>query len=121
MKGEILMASEKILNDGLRKQFTTELMELLRKSGYDVMQVGTNELCIPCVDAERNDKYVTFTIKVPTGERGGDPYDGYAMAEDYEMKCKAKAEREREKEAEKQKKIARDTKRRNAKKSNEGE
>ena len=91
------MASEKILNDGLRKQFTTELMELLRQSGYDVMQVGTNELCIPCVDAERNDKYVTFTIKVPTGERGGDPYDGYSMAEDFALKCKAKEEKAKEK------------------------
>ena len=115
------MASEKVLNDGLRKQFTTELMELLRNSGYDVMQVGTNELCIPCVDAERNDKYVTFTIKVPTGERGGDPYDGYSMAEDFALKCKAKEENAKEKAAEKQKKIERDAKRRNAKKNNEGE
>ena len=111
------MASEKVLNDGLRKQFTTELMELLRQSGYDVMQVGTNELCIPCVDAERNDKYVTFTIKVPTGERGGDPYDGYSMAEDFALKCKAKEEKAREKEIAKQKKIERDAKKRNAKKN----
>ena len=71
------MATEKILNDGLRAKYTDVIREALAQAGYDVLQVGTNELCIPALDADRNDKYVTFTIKVPTGERGGDPYDGY--------------------------------------------
>ena len=58
---------------------------------------------------------------MPTGERGGDPYDGYSMAEDFALKCKAKEEKAKEKAAEKQKKIERDAKRRNTKKNNEGE
>jgi hypothetical protein len=36
-----------------------------------------------------------LTFKVPTGSRDGDAYDGYSMAEDYQMKQtekKAKAE-----------------------------
>ena len=89
------MATEKILNDGLRAKYTDVIREALAQAGYDVLQVGTNELCIPALDADRNDKYVTFTIKVPTGERGGDPYDGYSMAEDFALKQKAKAEKPR--------------------------
>lgn len=102
------MATEKILNDGLRAKYTDVIREALAQAGYDVLQVGTNELCIPALDADRNDKYVTFTVKVPTGERGGDPYDGYSMAEDFALKQKAKAEKAKEKEATKQKKMARD-------------
>lgn len=115
------MATEKVLNDGLRAQYTEVIREALSAAGYEVLQVGTNELCIPCVDAERNDKYVTFTIKVPTGERGGDPYDGYSMAEDFSLKQKTKAEKAKEKEAAKQKKIARDAANRAKKNSGKNE
>jgi hypothetical protein len=41
-----------------------------------------------------------LTFKVPTGERGGDAYDGYSMAEDYQMKLAEKAEKAKAKEAE---------------------
>ena len=111
------MATEKILNDGLRAKYTEVIRDALTQAGYEVLQVGTNELCTPALDADRNDKYVTFTIKVPTGERGGDPYDGYSMAEDFALKQKAKAEKAKEKEAAKRTKIERDAKRRNAKKN----
>ena len=47
-----------------------------------------------------------LTFKVPTGERGGDAYDGYSMAEDYQMKLVEKAEKAKAKEAEAAKKKA---------------
>ena len=47
-----------------------------------------------------------LTFKVPTGERGGDPYDGYSMAEDYKMSLAKKAIKAAEKEAEAAKKKA---------------
>ena len=39
-----------------------------------------------------------MTIKIPTGSRDGDAYDGYAAAEDYAMKCEAKRAKQAEKE-----------------------
>ena len=65
----------------------------------EVLRVKSNEIAIPVVDSEGNERWIVITIKVPTGERGGDGYDGYSMAEDYQMKQEAKAEKKAEKEA----------------------
>ena len=65
----------------------------------EVLRVKSNEIAIPVVDSEGNERWVVLPFKVPTGERGGDGYDGYSMAEDYQMKQAAKAEKKAEKEA----------------------
>lgn len=67
----------------------------------EVLQVASQELAIPVIDAEGNEGYVVITFRVPKGSRDGEPYDGHEMAEDYrfkqEQKAKAKAEREAKK------------------------
>ena len=71
------------------------------------------------IDAFKNDEdleddaYVEITVKVPTGSRDGDAYDGYALAQEYEMKQKEKAEKAKAAAEKKAAKIARNTKRRN--------
>ena len=65
----------------------------------EVLRVKSNEIAIPVVDSEGNERWMVLTYKVPTGERGGDGYDGYSMAEDFQMKQEAKAEKKAEKEA----------------------
>lgn len=65
----------------------------------EVLRVKSNEIAIPVVDSEGNERWMVLTFKVPTGERGGDGYDGYSMAEDFQMKQEAKAEKKAEKEA----------------------
>lgn len=82
--------SQKILNDEVRALFMARVGEFLAQED-DVQVVGSNELAIPVVDAEGNEKWVVLTIKVPTGSRDGDAYDGYAMAEDYQLKQASKA------------------------------
>ena len=53
--------------------------------------------------------YIVVTVKVPTGaNKGLEPYDGFEMAKDYEMKLEEKAEKAKRKEKEKAKKIAKD-------------
>lgn len=85
------------LNDEVRMQYMQRINDCL--SGEDeVLVVGSNELAIPVVDSEGNEKWVVLTIKVPTGSRDGDAYDGYAMAEDYHMRQTAKAEKAAERE-----------------------
>ena len=65
----------------------------------EVLRVKSNEIAMPVVDSEGNERWVVLTFKVPTGERGGDGYDGYSMAQDYEMRQKSKAEKKAEKDA----------------------
>ena len=95
-------------NEALRAQYIELLTKLLSEGGEEVLRVKSNELAIPCVDKDGEDNYVVITIKVPTGSRDGDPYDGYGEAESYAMSVKQKAERDAEKAAAKAKKIAKD-------------
>lgn len=94
--------TQKQLDEMLKADFLDRVTKFL--SGEDggkeeVLRVKSNEIAIPVVDSEGNERWIVITIKVPTGERGGDGYDGYSMAEDYQMKQEAKAEKKAEKEA----------------------
>ena len=104
----------KVLNDEVRAQYLQRVSECLSAED-EVLVVGSNELAIPVVDSEGNEKWIVLTVKVPTGSRDGDAYDGYAMAEDYRLKMANKAlkaaEKTRKAEADKAKRA----------KKNEGE
>ena len=102
-------------NEELRLHYTEFLANLLSGAGEEILRAGSNELAIPCVDSEGEDSWITVTIKVPTGSREGDPYDGYAMAEEYAMKQKTKAERDKVNAEKKARKVARDEAARKAK------
>ena len=89
--------TQKSLNDELRALY----MERVRTSlslEDEVLVVGANELAVPVVDTDGNEKWIVLTVKVPTGSRDGDAYDGYAMAEDYRMRQVVKAEKAAERE-----------------------
>ena len=117
-----MAVSNKALNDALREKYLELISKTMTEVGEEVLRVGSNEICFPCVDSVGNDKYIILTVKVPIGSRDGEAYDGYSMAEDYVIKCKNKAEAAEKKEKEKAKKIARDEKRRAKEKTkNEGE
>lgn len=104
-----MATSKKSLNEKLRAKYM-ELVKCYLADEYDeeILVTGSNEFCIPCVDDEGNDEFLVITFKAPTGSRDGDAYDGYAMAEDYRMKCEAKAEKAKESAKKKAEKIARD-------------
>ena len=101
--------------DLLRQTYTNKIAEFLRQEGEEVLLVGANEIAIPCVDTEGNDQFCCFTIKVPTGSRDGDAYDGYSMAQDYSMKLEEKKVKAEKAAADKARKIARDEKMRKQK------
>lgn len=109
------MATSKALRDELRARYLTAVENALVANGEDVLVVGSNEFAIPCVDGEGNDEFVVITVKVPTGSRDGDAYDGYAMAEEYRMKLAERAEKAKARAEAKAKKIARDKAQREAK------
>lgn len=92
--------TSKVLNEEIKMRFLDGVSEHLTNAGEEVLRVGSNEIALPVVDEEGNEKWLVLTFKVPTGTRDGDAYDGYSMAEDYQMKladkearAKAKAEK----------------------------
>ena len=89
--------TQKSLNDELRASYLRKVCECLEEED-EVLVVGANELAIPVVDTEGNEKWIVVSVKVPTGTRDGDAYDGYAMAEDYCLRQKNKAEKAAERE-----------------------
>ncbi len=107
--------SKKMLHEKLRKQFIEKINKFLTESGEEVLVTASNELCVPCIDDEGNDEYLVIVFKVPTGDREGTAYDGYAMADDYARKSTEKAEKAEKAKALKQAKIERDKAEREAK------
>ena len=110
-----MATSNKALNDKLRERYLSIVSDALVAKDEEVLRVGSNELALPCLDEEGNEKFIVVTIKVPTGSRDGDAYDGYSMAEDWEIKCKNKEETAKKKAEEKAKKIEKDKKKREQK------
>ena len=44
----------------------------------------------PAIDELGNECFLTVTVQIPKGSRDGDPYDGYAEAENYRLETKRK-------------------------------
>lgn len=89
--------TQKSLNDELRAMYLERVHACLSQED-EVLVVGANELAVPVVDTDGNEKWIVLTVKVPTGTRDGDAYDGYAMAEDYRMRLADKAAKAAERE-----------------------
>lgn len=106
----------KVLNEEIKGRFLDGVSEHLTNAGEEVLRVGSNEIAIPVVDEDGNEKWLVLTFKVPTGSRDGDAYDGYAMAEDFKMKCEDKERKAKEKAE----KAAKDKAKREAKAKEKG-
>lgn len=110
-----MATSKRNLNDKIRADYMARVRDALTQNGDEILVTGSNEFAIPCVNAEGDDEFIVITFKVPTGSRDGDPYDGYAVAQEYSMKLAEKAEKAKEAAAKKAKKIEVDRKMREAK------
>ena len=109
-KGRCHMAvSRKAERELIRADFLDRVSRFLFESGEEVLRVKSNEIAIPCVGCEGNEDFIVINFKVPTGaNKGTEPYDGYALAEDYVHNLAEKERKAEERKAEKAKKIARD-------------
>lgn len=83
--------TRKQLDEEIKVRFLEGVSEHLENAGEEVLRVGSNELALPVVDSNGEERWLVVTFKVPTGSREGDAYDGYSMKEDYEMKLAEKA------------------------------
>ena len=101
--------NRKQLDEEIKLRFLEGVSEHLENCGEEVLRVKSNEIALPVVDSDGEERWLVLTFKVPTGSRDGEEYDGYSMKEDYEMKLAekaAKAEEAARKKAEKIKKDA---------------
>lgn len=101
-------------NDALRAMYIEKLIDKF-KDDEEVMRTGSGEIAFPVVDNEGEDNWVVITVKIPSGSRDGEAYDGYSMAEDYTMKTAEKERKAKEAAVKKAAKIARDEKMREQK------
>jgi len=91
----------------LRDEYLQKVIDAFLNLDETVLRVKSNEIAIPVVGCEGNEDYIVITVKVPTGaNKGLEPYDGYEMAQDYEMKLEEKAEKAKSKKKKEEKKNA---------------
>ena len=114
------MANKAELETKLRNAYLELVRNMIsEKVETDALPVGASELAIPCLDEEGNEKWVLIKVSIPRGTRNGnggyDPYDGYAVAEDYAIDKAEKAQKKVDAEAKKQAKIAKDKQKREEK------
>lgn len=101
--------SRKAEREMIRSSFLDKVGQFLYESGEEVLRVKSNEIAIPVVGCEGNEDFLVLTFKVPTGaNKGTEPYDGYALAEDYIHNLAEKERKAKEKAEEKARKIAKD-------------
>lgn len=105
------------VRDNLRNRYMVAVRQFLTQAGEEILETNSNEFAIPCVDEKGNDEFVVVSFKIPVGSRDGDPYDGYAMAEDYAMKKEEKARKAAEAAEKKRQKMEKDAARRAKKES----
>ena len=102
--------------NAIRKQYIEELLAYFHcndsADGEDVGMVSSNSFNFPIVTDEGEEGWVEVVVKVPKYD--GD--EGYALREEYEMKCKERAEKAKTQAEAKAKKIERDRKAREEKK-----
>jgi hypothetical protein len=104
-----MAVSRKIERELLRTDFLEKVSQFLYESGEEVLRVKSNEIAIPVVGCEGNEDFIVINFKVPTGaNKGTEPYDGYAIAEDYVHNLAEKERKAKERKAEKERKIKRD-------------
>ena len=107
--------SRKQIAEEIRQNYLEKISSFFRGEDEDVLKVKSNEIAFPVVGSDGSEEFVVITVKVPNGSKD-EPYDGYAMAEDYEIHQKEKEEKKKKREEEKKRKIARDKRMREKKK-----
>ena len=104
-----MAVSRKVERELLREDYLKQIIENFLDKDEQVLRVKSNEIAIPVVGCEGNEDFIVVTVKVPTGaNKGLEPYDGFELAEDYEMKLREKERKAKENAEKKAKKIAKD-------------
>lgn len=97
--------------DTIRNNWINWLTEQLNAAGEeDILRTKSNEIAIPITTDEGEEGYLCFTLKIPSGTRDGEAYDGYEEAEAYKDHLEDKAAKAEAAAKKKAAKIAADQK-----------
>lgn len=113
--------SKKMLNEEIKARYLEAVSAVFTSQELEVLRVGSAEIAIPVLDKNGDEEWLVVTLKVPTGSRDGEPYDGYALRDEYNAKQIEKAEKARLAAEKKAAKIAKDKAAREAKKAQRAE
>ena len=101
--------SDMLLRKNLRENILKDITNYFTEKGEEVLQIKSNEICFPCVDEKGGEWFARIKVEIPTGSRDDkEPFDGYALAEDYRVTNEEKEKKAKENAEKKQKKIKRD-------------
>lgn len=96
-------------NEEIRARYLKLVSDLLAEKGDEILRVKSNEIAIPTTDMDDEEQFLVLTFKVPTGaNKGLEPYDGYAEAENYAHALKEKEIKAQKVAEQKAKKAKRD-------------
>lgn len=100
--------SIKKMREEKKLELVSGIIEYLEKT-EDVGLEKANKINFPIVLEDGTEDWCVITVSIPTGaNKGTEPYDGYAMREDFELHEKEKIEKKKKAEEQKAKKIERD-------------
>lgn len=100
--------SIKKMREEKKLELVNGIIEYLEKT-EDVGFEKANKINFPIVLEDGTEDWCVITVSIPTGaNKGTEPYDGYAMREDFELHEKEKIEKKKKAEEQKAKKIERD-------------
>ena len=60
--------SKTVLDNAIREKYIGAVKDFLEKSGEEVLVTGSNEIALPCVDAEGNEKFSDYAAHVKAKE-----------------------------------------------------
>ena len=92
--------SQKQITDSLRAIWTADLMAHVRDNfDTDVCQTAAGTFMFPVVDEAGEDRWVKVSVIIPKDVSEDNGNDGYALAQDYQLKVQAAEERKQAAEA----------------------
>jgi len=104
--------SYKAMSEATKKNYFSQIMAMMVEAGEDVGISGSGEFNLPVVLEDGTETFIVVKVSMPTGSRDGDPYDGYAMRDEYAQKCQEKEAKAKASAEAKARKIEQDKKRR---------
>jgi len=76
----------------IRERVLATIIEHLKANGEEVLAVGTGKVACPATGSDGSETAFTVEVKIPRGPRGGNGYDVYEAAQEWQEDVEAKAE-----------------------------
>lgn len=115
------ITSKQGLENAIKVDVLAKMIPFLEEQFGEVLKVASGEVSIPTINANGEECYFNVKVSVPRGTRDGQPYDGYAAAEDWKLEEEAREDKKRKAEEAKARKIAEAERKKEARKAKKKE